>query len=142
MQKKYRLKNGRVFSYLHRKGESNANKMLVLVHAPSKYALKVGFIVSKKVDNRAVIRNKVRRRLREAFRALIPYLKDNENYIVIARESCGEADFEEIANSLAHVLVKSNLVVKDIDEDVAKRLKLKQGVLDKAKFERRRTDDK
>lgn len=135
MQKKYRLKSGRVFNYLHRKGESCANKMLVLVHAPSKYSLKAGFIVSKRVDNRAVIRNKVRRRLREAFRALIPYLKDSENYIVIAREPCGEASFEELANSLLHLIIKSNLLAKKIDDDAAQRLKLKQSILDKAKFD-------
>ena len=126
MQKKYRLKNGRVFSYLRNKGQSSANKMLVLVHAPSKYPLKVGFIVSKKVDNRAVVRNKVRRRLREAFRALIPYIKDNENYIVIAREICKDADFEALAGSLFHLMVKSGLLLRQIDDDVAQRLKLKQ----------------
>ena len=135
MQKKYRLKNGRVFSYLRIKGQSNANKMLVLVHAPSKYPLKVGFIVSKKVDNRAVIRNKVRRRLREAFRALIPYLRDNVNYIVIAREVCGQANFEELANNLLHLIIKSDLLARKIDDDVAQRLKLKQSVLEKAKFD-------
>ena len=129
MQKKYRLKNGRVFNYLHRKGESTANKTLVLVHAPSKYPLKVGFIVSKKVDNRAVIRNKVRRRLREVFRALIPYLKDNENYIVIARDTCKDANFEELANNLLHLIIKGDLLEKKIDDDVAQRLKLKQNVI-------------
>ena len=56
MQRRYRLKSGRVFDYLHRKGVSSANKRLVLVHAPSKYPLKVGFIVSKKVG-KAVVRN-------------------------------------------------------------------------------------
>ncbi|MDE5655312.1 MAG: ribonuclease P protein component [Clostridia bacterium] len=135
MQKKYRLKNGRVFNYLRIKGQSNANKMLVLVHAPSKFPLKVGFIVSKKVDNRAVIRNKVRRRLREAFRAIIPFLKDNVNYIVIARDACGESSFEELANNLLHLIIKSDLLARKIDDDVAQRLKLKQSVLDKAKFD-------
>ena len=135
MQKKYRLKNGRVFRYLRLKGQSNANNMLVLVHAPSKFPLKVGFIVSKKVDNRAVVRNKVRRRLREAFRAMIPYLKDNVNYIVIAREVCGEANFEELTNNLAHLIIKSDLLARKIDDDVVERLKLKQSVLEKAKFD-------
>lgn len=109
--------------------------MLVLVHAPSKFPLKVGFIVSKKVDNRAVVRNKVRRRLREAFRAMIPYLKDNVNYIVIAREVCGEANFEELTNNLAHLIIKSDLLARKIDDDVVERLKLKQSVLEKAKFD-------
>ena len=135
MQKKYKLKNGKVFSYLRTKGQSCANKTLVLVHAPSKYPLKVGFIVSKKVDNRAVIRNRVRRRLREAFRALIPYIKDNANYIVIARDVCAEANFEELANSLLHLLVKGNLIAKEIDEEVAQRLKLKRSLLERIKFE-------
>ncbi|MDE6471416.1 MAG: ribonuclease P protein component [Clostridia bacterium] len=135
MQRKYRLKNGRVFNYLRIKGQSNANKMLVLVHAPSKFPLKVGFIVSKKVDNRAIIRNKVRRRLREAFRAIIPFLKDNVNYIVIARDACGESSFEELANNLLHLIIKSDLLARKIDDDVAQRLKLKQSVLDKAKFD-------
>ena len=135
MQKRYRLKNGRVFNYLRIKGQSGSNRMLVLVHAPSKYPLKVGFIVSKKVDNRAVIRNKVRRRLRESFRALIPYLKDNVNYIVIAREVCSQANFEDIANALLHLIIKSDLLATKIDEDVAQKLKLKQSLLEKAKFD-------
>ena len=134
MQKKYRLKNGKVFAYLRIKGQSNANKTLVLVHAPSKYPLRVGFIVSKKVDNRAVIRNKVRRRLREAFRALIPFIKDNVNYIVIAREECRKATFEELSNSLLRLLIKSDLLASKIDEDVAQRLKLKQSLLDRGKL--------
>lgn len=127
MQKKYRLKNGKVFDYLHRRGKSIANKLLVLVHAPSKFSLKVGFIVSKKVG-KANVRNKVRRRLREAFRALIPYIEDNRNFIVIARSDCAEADFFRLANAVFHLLKKENLIVKEIDRDVAERLKLKSFV--------------
>ena len=133
MQKRYRLKNGRVFNYLHRKGDSCANKLLVLVHAPSKYPLKVGFIVSKKVG-KAVVRNKVRRRLREAFRALIPYINDNVNYIVIARQPCSVANFEEIANNLLHVIIKSNNLAKNIDDETINRLKIKASILEKAKL--------
>lgn len=135
MQKRYRLKSGRVFNYLHKKGESNANKLLVLVYAPSKYPLKVGFIVSKKVSNRAVARNKVRRRLREAFRALIPYIDNKVNYIVIARDACESCDFSQLANSLTHLLIKCGLFVKNIDNDVVCKLNLKQNILDKMKFE-------
>ncbi len=123
MQKKYRLKNGKVFDYLHKRGHSFANKLLVLVYAPSKYPLRVGFIVSKKVG-KANVRNKTRRRLREAFRALIPYIKENHNFIVIARSECAEADFYQLSSALAHLLAKENLFEKEIDSEVAKRLKL------------------
>lgn len=123
MQKKYRLKNGKVFDYLHKRGHSFANKLLVLVYAPSKYPLRVGFIVSKKVG-KANVRNKTRRRLREAFRALIPYIKENHNFIVIARSECAEADFYQLSSALAHLLARENLFEKEIDSEVAKRLKL------------------
>ena len=123
MQKKYRLKNGKVFDYLHKRGHSFANKLLVLVYAPSKYPLRVGFIVSKKVG-KANVRNKTRRRLREAFRALIPYIKENHNFIVIARSECAEADFYQLSSALAHLLAKENLFEKEIDSEVEKRLKL------------------
>ncbi|MDE5616380.1 MAG: ribonuclease P protein component [Clostridia bacterium] len=123
MQRKYRLKSGRVFDYLHRKGVSSANKRLVLVHAPSKYPLKVGFIVSKKVG-KAVVRNKVRRRLREIFRALIPFLDENRNYIIIARAESANSTFAQLANSLAALLQKAGLIVKPLDTETATRLSL------------------
>ena len=124
MEKKYRLRSGRVFAFLHRKGSSCANKKLVLSYAPSKYPLKVGFIVSKKVGA-AVIRNKVRRRLREAFRAIIPFIRDNVNYVIIAR------DFEEIANNLLHLMIKSDNLIKQIDDNTISFLKLRPNILDK-----------
>ncbi len=124
MQKQYRLKSGKVFDYLHKRGHSSANKLLVLVYAPSKYPLKVGFIVSKKVG-KANVRNKTRRRLREAFRALIPFIKDNHNFIVIARQACADADFHQLASALSHILTREKLFEKTPDNEVAERLGLK-----------------
>lgn len=123
MQRRYRLKSGRVFDYLHRKGVSSANKRLVLVHAPSKYPLKVGFIVSKKVG-KAVVRNKVRRRLREIFRALIQFLDENRNYIIIARAESANSTFAQLAGSLTSLLQRSKLIVKTIDAETATKLSL------------------
>ena len=125
MQKKYRLKSSRVFTSLHRRGVSTANQRLVLVYAPSKYSLKVGFIVSKKVG-KAVVRNKVRRRLREAFRALIPFVEDKCNYIIIARAECADSTFSQIADSIVQALKKSKLLVNNIDEETVEKLSLKK----------------
>ena len=112
MQKKYRLKGRKTFNYLLNKGTSVPAKDLVLIYAPSKYALKAGFIVSKKIGN-AVTRNKTRRRLKEAFRSLIPNLQENTNYIVIARAGIEELDFKEIKQSLIGVLSRAGLLHKE-----------------------------
>lgn len=99
MQKKYRLSGSRTFNYLYKKGSSVATRHLVLIFAPTKFSLRVGFVVSKKIG-KAVVRNKVRRRLREAFRALIPQIQDNFNYIVVARASISECDYKQISDNL------------------------------------------
>ena len=108
MQKKYRLKGRKTFNYLLNKGTSVPAKALVLIYAPSKFSSRAGFIVSKKIGN-AVIRNRTRRRVREAFRALIPNVSDNTNYVVIARKGIEELDFIEIKNSLIGVLKRAGL---------------------------------
>jgi len=108
MQKKYRLSGRKTFNYLLNKGTSVPAKALVLIYAPSKYPKHVGFIVSKKIGN-AVVRNRTRRRLREAFRSIIPKVTDNHNYVIIARKGIEDLDFLEIKTALIAVLKKANL---------------------------------
>ncbi|MGN0771451.1 MAG: ribonuclease P protein component [Christensenellales bacterium] len=108
MQKKYRLSGRRVFNYLYRKGTSVACGQLVLIYAPSRYPLKVGVVVSKKVG-KAVVRNKIRRRIKEAFRLMIPHVADNYNYVVVARPQIATLSYAQIRNSLIGVLKKAKL---------------------------------
>ncbi len=109
MNKVYRLKSSKSFEYIHKHGKSYANTNLVLIVAPTKFNLKVGFSVSKKLG-KAVVRNKVKRRLREGFRLLIPYLNTHFNYMIIARQNAAECDYHELLSSIKHLLLKANLV--------------------------------
>lgn len=109
MNKIYRLKSSKSFEYIHKHGKSFANSNLVLVYTPTKFNLKVGFSVSKKLG-KAVIRNKVKRRLREGVRIMIPYLNPHYNYMIIARQAAAECDYHQLLSSLKHLLLKANLV--------------------------------
>lgn len=109
MQKEHRLTSHAAFNYVHRRGKSISNRDLVLVYAPTKYTLRVGVSVSKRIG-KAVIRNKVKRRLKEGFRLLIPYIDNRYNYIIIAKVGCGERDYHELMCSMKNLLKRAGRI--------------------------------
>lgn len=108
MNKIYRLTSSKSFDYIHKHGNSLADSNLVLLYAPTKFNLKVGFSVSKKLG-KAVVRNKVKRRLRESFRKILPYLNPHFNYVFIARKGAELCDYQELMQSMQFLLKKANL---------------------------------
>ena len=57
--------------------------------------LRVGYTVSKRVGN-AVVRNRVKRRLKEIVRALGALLEPGWDYVVIARPQAASADYRSL----------------------------------------------
>lgn len=103
MQKQYRLNNKKVFRYLYSRGKSVASRHMVLIWAPSKYPLRVGFVVSKKIG-KAVVRNKVRRRMRESFRSVLDRVAPNANYIVLARAGIDTLTYQQLHAAMLQLL--------------------------------------
>lgn len=70
--------------------------------------VRVGFSVSKKLGN-SVVRNRVKRRLRESFRPMIPCVKSGYNLIFIAREPVVQESFQNIEKTMRYLLRKAGL---------------------------------
>ena len=67
-------------------------------------AIRVGFTVSRKVGN-AVIRNRVRRRLREAARQVIPgQARADLDYVLVGRQAAIARDFAALRQELFEAL--------------------------------------
>lgn len=66
--------------------------------------VRVGFTVSRKVGN-AVIRNRVRRRLREVARLVIPaQARPDLDYVLIGRQGAVSRDFRVLQQELVEAL--------------------------------------
>lgn len=114
MERRYRLKKNRAFQYVYRKGHSVACRNLVMLLAPGR-ELKVGFSVSKKTGN-AVVRNRIKRRLRECFRPCIGDVKTGL-YVIVARPSAAEAAFEDLRKDVRYLLKKQDALLKHSSEE-------------------------
>jgi ribonuclease P protein component len=70
-----------------------------------------GFVVSKKVDKRAVVRNRTRRVLRSVVEDLFPQIKPGFNVLFILREPI-EKKTEELEKEVTQVFTKADLLNK------------------------------
>lgn len=111
LRKKYRLKNRSSFQYIYRRGKSTSSTSVVLQYIQAKN-LKIGFSVSKKIGN-SVVRNKVKRRMRESAQLLIPRIKKGYNCIFVAKPQIASVGFTDILSDMTNVLTKADLLTED-----------------------------
>lgn len=117
MLKERRLTRPRDFAALRSHGRAWPGRLLVLVARPNSLETsRVGLSVSKRVGN-AVVRNLVKRRLREAIRSLD--LREGWDILLIARNGAGDADFRAIERSLRSLCRRARLVAPPAEDQNA-----------------------
>ena len=102
----FSLGRNKQFTYVYRRGKSFPSRRMVLVYLRAR-ELKVGFSVSAKVGN-SVTRNRVRRRMKEDFRLLRPFLVPGK-YIFIARTGAKDAPYPAMADEMRALLKRAKL---------------------------------
>lgn len=80
-----------------------ANGLFALHHLPADHPARLGLAVSRKVDKRAVVRNRIKRVLRDHFRRERHALPAGD-YVVVARAGAARASGAEITSAFRHAL--------------------------------------
>ena len=107
LNKAHRLNKHGSFSYVYRNGKRIAESDLVLIFTPAR-SVRVGFSVSNKVG-KAVVRNKVKRRLRAFVGEKLHRLAGCQA-IVVANPSAAGKDYYALGEELYKLFVRAGLM--------------------------------
>lgn len=113
MKKIYRIKKQNEFQQVLKKGNSFANRELVIYYVKdnAQSHFRIGISVGKKIGN-AVMRNKIKRYIRQATLELKEEIIPSIDFVIIARNPTKQMDFFAIKKSLQHLLYKQQLLIK------------------------------
>jgi ribonuclease P protein component len=113
VQRRYRLSRSRDFDAVYRQGKSVSTRFLVLYWFPREDGgdePRLGLAVPK-ASGSAVVRNRVKRQLREAWNASMPEIRGGRDYVLIARPGLSEATeqrgFDWLRERVTEVLGKA-----------------------------------
>ena len=98
------------FAALQRGGTSRAHPLLVLRAVRNDLErTRVGFSTGRRLGT-AVVRNRVRRRLRAIVRALSSRIETGWDVLIVARPGAVEASFEQLAAALERLLRRAGVL--------------------------------
>ncbi len=111
MQRKLRLKSRSDFNRIYRGGKSFANGQFVVYWSKRSLTeqFRMGVSVSKKLGN-AVVRNRMRRVVKEIVRLNADLISDKTDFILIVRKPAVTMKTKELERSMLHVLRKAGLL--------------------------------
>lgn len=100
------------FRSMYRSAKSMSDKYLVLYYRKNRgTGNHLGITVSKKVGT-AVVRNRIRRLIKENYRLNEEKIVKGYDFVVVARSKAAHADFYQIRSSLLSLLTACNLEKK------------------------------
>ncbi len=107
-----RLRKNWEFKRVYRYGRTVVSRNIVLYYCPNGRAYnRIGFSISKKVG-KSVVRNKIKRIYREAFKIIEKKLCKGHDFILIARKPAVDVTFHEAGKELYNLCRKGQLLLK------------------------------
>lgn len=109
--KKFKLTKNEEFRVVYRRGKSFSNELLVLyIYKNKRDYHRLGISVSKKVG-KSVVRNRVKRLIKESYRLNSHKLKEGFDFIFIARVASNGKSFKNIESSFINLCKKAGIYI-------------------------------
>ena len=110
MRRKYSLKTKKDFLRLYRRGKTSVDsKLVVYVKKGEANNCRIGFSISKKIGN-AVVRNRIKRQLREIFRSRKSELNNIYDLVVVVRKGSVGATYQQLDKTFFYHCKKLGLI--------------------------------
>lgn len=98
------IKKNSEFKIIYKKGKSIAGAYLVLYRYKAKHnEKKFGITISKKVG-KAIIRNRIRRLIKEFIRLNLNIFENGYDYVIVSRVRAKDADYIAIKKNLLYLV--------------------------------------
>lgn len=112
LPKLHRLTKKKDFETLFSNSETIKNGLLIVRFAKNTLGTtRVGFVVSKKVSNKANVRNTLKRKLRSIVAQLLPTIKNSEDIVIITLPGIQKKDSLELFELIVQSFKKGKLYV-------------------------------
>ncbi|MCT4633327.1 MAG: ribonuclease P protein component [Firmicutes bacterium] len=103
MSKNQVLRNSIQFNNVYRNGTSIVNRNLVMYYLKNDLGYnRLGISISKKVG-KSVVRNRVRRLIRENYRLNVGNLLDGYDIVIVSRVRSKDSDYHEINKAMLNL---------------------------------------
>jgi len=109
MDKKNRLRKNEDFKRIYKNGKNYYNRNLIMYIMKNELEdTRIGFTVSKKIGN-SVVRNRVRRRIKEIVRKNFNNIKEGYDIILIPKKNVVDISHKELENAVFHIFKLANV---------------------------------
>lgn len=101
------VRDSKDFENAIKKGKriSNQHYIIYIINNEKKY-YRFGISVGKKISNKAVIRNKLKRQLKSIIDNHKNLYQNNQDYIIIMKRTCLESNYQELETNFLNIMNK------------------------------------
>jgi ribonuclease P protein component len=112
LKKRNVLRKNKQFQEMYRSGRSYANRLAVLyVMVSQPNVRRMGFAAGKRLGG-AVVRNRVKRLLREVYRLQQDQLITGHDFILVGRQGILSADYRQITSAVQDLFRRAKIIVR------------------------------